>query len=104
MELFDAGLGHSGVNTARSALSATVTIVGCDFIGSHPLVRRLGSFQMKPAMPRYQSTWDVKLVLDYLSEMHPPRSLSLKDLTLKIVMLVCFCNWTKGAICSPHAY
>ena len=39
-------------------------------------------------MPRYQDTWDVKPVLAKLKQMEPLQTLSLKDLTMKLVMLM----------------
>ena len=39
-------------------------------------------------MPRYQDTWDVKPVLSKLKQMEPLQTLSLKDLTMKLVMLM----------------
>ena len=41
-----------------------------------------------PSLPRYQETWDVTVVLDYLAKLGPPEKLSLKNLTLKVVMLM----------------
>lgn len=58
--------------------------------GNHPLVNRLmrGIFNLKPTMPRYHDTWEVKPVLTKLKQMEPLQTLSLKDLTLKLVMLM----------------
>ena len=39
-------------------------------------------------MPRYTATWDVQPVLALLKSMYPLHSLSLKELTLKLVMLM----------------
>ena len=46
-----------------------------------------GVFACRPALPRYQVTWDVSLVLNYLKKLHPPLSLSLKDLSFKLLTL-----------------
>ena len=40
----------------------------------------------RPALPHYQEVWDV--VLKYLKTLHPPEQLSLKDLKLKMTMLI----------------
>jgi hypothetical protein len=63
-ELFHSGLHYSAINTARSALSTFISIDNKPS-GSHPLIIRFmkGVFEMRPAMPRYQITWDVSLVL-----------------------------------------
>ena len=58
---------------------------------SHPLVSRFikaGVFEARPALPKYPETWDVKQELSYLQTLHPPESLTLKDLTYKLVMLL----------------
>ncbi|KHJ80632.1 site-specific recombinase, phage integrase family [Oesophagostomum dentatum] len=44
--------------------------------------------RQRPPRPRYSDIWDVSVVLSYLVSLGPNRGLSLKDLTLKTVMLV----------------
>ena len=39
-------------------------------------------------MPRYNKTWDVNVVLQYLWGMGKATELSIKELTLKLVMLI----------------
>jgi len=39
-------------------------------------------------MPRYEGTWDVEVMLIYLRKLSPVKTLSLKDLTMKLVMLL----------------
>ena len=87
--LFEAGLGYSSLNTARSALSTYVVCEGQP-VGSHPLVKRFmkGVFQLRPALPRYDVTWDTSIVLSYLRTLSPVKKLSLKLLTFKLVMLL----------------
>lgn len=53
-------------------------------------VKRLmtGFFNMNPPLPRYSHIWDVNLVLVYLKSLFPLEDLSLKDLTLKLTMLL----------------
>ena len=87
-ELYQKELSYSAINTARAALSAVIhPPEGCTF-GNHPLVARFlkGVLIARPALPRYQEVWDV--VLKYLKTLHPPEQLSLKDLTLKMTMLI----------------
>ena len=43
---------------------------------------------MKPPQSRYSETWDASLVLAYLKTLTPDDELSLKVLTLKLVMLI----------------
>ena len=89
-EIFDSGVAYSAISTARSALSAFLYLDGKP-AGDHPLVRRFlrGVFAIRPALPRHQVIWDVSKVLNFLRCMHPPESLSLKDLSLKLITLYC---------------
>jgi hypothetical protein len=43
---------------------------------------------LRPIVPRYSCTWDVDRVLLVLRQLSHVRSLNLKDLTLKLTMLV----------------
>ena len=89
IELLEAGLGYSGINTTRSALSPALSAKDGDKIGSHPLVCRFvkAVYQMRPAFSRYQYTWHIEEVVEYSSEFHPVEHISRKDLTLKLIML-----------------
>ena len=89
-ELYHAGIGYSALNTARCALSTVCVTSEHYTFGQHPLVCRFikGIFECRPSLPRYQETWDVTVVLDYLAKLGPPEKLSLKNLTLKVVMLM----------------
>ena len=91
------GLGYSGINTARSALSALVLIDGKP-AGQHPLVCRFlkAVFNERPSLPRYNSVWDVNRVLDYLVTLSPVKKLSLKKLTSKLVMLIGLLSAQRG--------
>lgn len=97
-ELFDSGIGYSSMNTARCALSAYITLPNGTTLGTHPLVKRLmrGIFTLKPALPRYSSTWDVNIVFGYLRSQGPAAKLSLKQLTLKLVMLLALLTAQRG--------
>lgn len=96
--LFHSGVGYSGINTARSALATFVMLPGAVALGKHPDISRLvkGVFQLKPSVPRYQGTWDVSIVLDYLETLYPHDSISLKELTLKLVMLTALVTGQRG--------
>ena len=89
-ELFQTGLGYSALNTARSALSTILVMRDQLTFGQHPLVCRFmkGIFESRPSLPRYHETWDVTIVLKHLAGLGPPESLSFKNLTLKVVMLM----------------
>ena len=89
-ELYDSGIGYSAINTARSAISSIVTLANNMSFGTHPMVCRFlkGVFELKPSLPKYKNIWDVNTVLAYLSNLHPPPGLTLKDLTFKTTMLL----------------
>ena len=88
-DLYERGLGYSCLNTARSALSSFIVLEGNVTVGNHPLVQRFlkGVFQTRPAFPPYTSTSDTSIVLTYLKTLHPPKEISLQNLTHKLVML-----------------
>ena len=90
--LYRQGLGYSAINTARSALSAVITLGDKTTFGEHPLVTRFlkGIFEIKPSLPRYSVVWDVGTVLKYLQTLRPISDLPLKQLTTKLVMLLDF--------------
>ena len=77
------------MGTLRSALSSFISIDGIK-AGEHPLVSRFmtGIFNRKPCFPRYVETWDPQIVLDYLRSYPDTKDMSLKQLTLKLTMLM----------------
>lgn len=97
-KLFAEGASHSAVNTARSALSAFLPRVDGRSMGSHPDVCRIvkGVFEERPSLPRYSDTWDVNVVLQYLSSLPDVNDLSLKELTLRMCMLLALVTGQRG--------
>ena len=95
--LFEKNLSYSSLNTARSALSTIITVDGMS-IGNHPLVVRFlkGVFNLRPPVPRYKEVWDVSIVLRFLKTLSPVSSLSLKNLSLKLVMLLSLVTAQRG--------
>lgn len=89
-ELYEGGLGYSGINTAKSALASCVTVDNVSSLGEHPLVKKFmrGIFNMRPSLPRYKHVWDVNIVLLYLKNLGATVDLSLKHLTMKLTMLL----------------
>ena len=89
-ELYGNNLGYSAINTARSALSAIGLTCDGFSIGSHPLIVRFmkGVYNLRPVQSRYSQIWDIACVLQYLRKLSPVSSLTLKLLTLKLVMLL----------------
>lgn len=95
-------LSYSTINTARSALSSYLMgyqFPGCHYtVANHPFIVRYlkGVFNCCKPAPRYQETWDVKPVLEYLELLHPLDKLSLKELTHKLAILLAL---TSGQRC-----
>ena len=98
VSLYKSGLGYSAVNTARSVLSSILVLTDGVKFGEHPLVVRCmkGIFELKPALPKYTEIWDVNVVLGYLKTVDTLSSLSLKDLTLNLTMLLCLTTGQRG--------
>lgn len=88
--LFESGLSYSALNTAHSALSAIGIVLDGFVAGNHPVIIRFmkGVFNQRPSTSRYSQFWDVAVVLRFLQSLSPVKNLSLKMLTLKLVMLI----------------
>jgi len=73
-ELYQTGIGYSALNTARCTLSTVCFTSEHYTFGQHPLDCRFikGIFECRPSLPRYQETWDVTVVLDYLAKRNWP--------------------------------
>ena len=98
LTLFNNGLSYSSLNTARSALSSLLPSIDSIPVRQHPLVIRFlkGVFESRPAMPRYTAVWDVNQVLDYLKTLYLVNEISLKSLTLKLIMLLALVTAQRG--------
>lgn len=87
IELYKDGASHSTVNLARSAVSADVKVV-CRLLK--------GVFEQRPSLPKYTETWDVDTVMDSLAEWPDTHLLSLKQLTLRTVVLLALLSGQRG--------
>lgn len=88
--LHRSGKAYSTINIARSMLSVTLGKVGGFPIGSHPLVIKLmkGCYNKNPPKPRYESTWDPEVVLEFIRSLGANDDLSFRDLSVKLVCLI----------------
>ena len=88
--LYEEGIGCSGLNTAQSTLSPIITLPNSISFGNHPRVRQFmkGVYETRPSLPKHQEIWDVRTVLDLLRTLIPVEGLTLKNLTLKLTMLL----------------
>jgi integrase len=84
------GKAYSTINVARSMLSTTLATIDGIQIGKHPLVTKLmdGIFNLNPPKPKYQSTWNVDVVLDYLKTIPDNENLNLSQISHKLVILL----------------
>ena len=85
------------INLYRSAISMTHAPVDGCVIGSHPIISRFmkGIFQLRMPTPKYLVTWDVSVVLGYLKTLSPKNSLSLKQSTPKLAMLMALISFNR---------
>ena len=88
-ELMDEGVSLSALNIARSALAAFLDVKK---LGKIDIIQRFfkGVFEQKPTHTGISkvTTWDPKIVLDYLEMFSPNTDITLKELTLKVTMLL----------------
>lgn len=89
-KLHQSGLGYSTINTAKSMLSSIFEILFKQDIGNNPLIKRFmrGIFQLKPALPRYNVTWNVNKVLEFLKDLPTDGSITLRLLSMKLAVLL----------------
>lgn len=75
---------YATLNTHRSALNLISDA------GKSDVVDRFlkGAFKLRPTFPRYENIWDPQQVLKYVEKLIPLHSLDLKDLTLKLIILL----------------
>lgn len=55
-----------------------------------------GVFTSRPSIPKYCFTWDVSVVLAYLTKLSPPKALSLLLLSCKLTMLLLLLSGQRG--------
>ena len=98
-ELYNDGLRYSAINTARSAVSSVVICRKRGHtIGAHPLTSKFkkGIFVLRAPSVRYKTMWDVNIVLRWIQKQSPVQKISLKMLTLKLVMLIALTTACRG--------
>ena len=105
--LYVNGLSYSTLNTARSALSSYLMEQGLSdsnhTVANHPFIVRYlkGVFSCSKPSPRYQETWDINPVLTYIESLYPLEKLTLKELSLKLVILLAL---TSGQRCQTLSF
>lgn len=93
--LYNNNLSYSAINIARSAISA---LSGEKEIGNNYHVRRLmkGIFNGRPSLPKYNTTWNPDLVLNFLKTWHPCKSLKFIQLSMKVSTLLLLLSGRRG--------
>ena len=97
--LFKEGYQYRSLNAYRSAISSVHEKADGYEVGQHPLVSRLlkGVFNQQPPKPRYEVTWDVTKVLNYIDSLGESDSLSLQVLTWKLAMILALTRPSRSA-------
>ena len=82
------GAGYGTVNTAKSFLSAFISLEGTQ-LGTHPLVARFmrGLYRKDAPKSKYTDTWDPRPILLTMSNWGTIGALSLEHLTKRTAML-----------------
>ena len=98
-ELYQEGYQYSSINVYCSSISMTQDKVDGYLAGQHPTVVRpmKGVFNKRPPLPRYTHSWDVSKVTSYISSLDVNDNLSLKILSLKLVMLLALTRPTRSS-------
>ena len=94
---FHTGVGYSSVSTATSVLSTIIKTENDIPFGELPLVCRFlkGVFNLRPALPKYSTTWDVSVVLKYRKSLKALKQCDLKSLSYRLAILLCITAETK---------
>ena len=89
--LYEEGYAYRSINCYRTAISSFHEKIEGLLVGQHPEVCTplTGVFNLRPPQPRYSSTWDVQIVLEFIkNNWTDNKSLPNKNLTLKLTMLL----------------
>jgi hypothetical protein len=100
--LYESGAQYRTVNSHRSAISKFHCGWAGIPIGKHPLMCQAvkAVFHLRPPLPKYQTTFDIGPVLDYVGAMPPYADMDLKILTMKTVFLTSFSTLSRSS-CLP---
>ena len=91
---FESGKQYRTINSLRSAIFMTHMEVNGSRIGQHPLVTRFLKevYNSQPPAPKYSVTWDVDIILSYISALPDNVNVDVKLLSNKVVMLLALAN------------
>ena len=95
---FENGAQYRSINFIRSAISKFHKGFESFSAGEHLLVKQAckAAFRLRPPLPKYQSTFDMKPVLQYVATVLGNNNLlTLKWLTFKTVFLIAFSSLSR---------
>jgi len=80
------GASYGTLNSARAAIS----LISADNFSDNKLLSRFfkGLFRLQPPKPRYQYTWDVQILLDYVEQCWPLETTPLGALSRRLAVLL----------------
>ncbi|CAH2086588.1 unnamed protein product [Euphydryas editha] len=85
-KLYEKGAVYSSINCCKSALAL---ILGPKISNDDRIARFLkGIFRLRPPHPKYDITWDVSIVLNFLSNKGKNSLLTLEDISKKLITLL----------------
>ena len=89
-ESFHKGSSYNTLNTERCAIS----LISKNKIGKNDVIKRfiLGCYKLKPTKSKYDTIWDIDVLLEYLEKMNKFEDLTLSELTYKTVTLLALCT------------
>ena len=93
------GKAYSTINGYRSAISAIHPHIGKRPVGEHPDVKGVmtGIFNKNPPTPKYTHFWDVETVLAYIRALGSNDRLLVRDLAMKLAMLIALTTASRSA-------
>ena len=93
-EMLELGFEYSTINTHRSTISAFHGLIEQCPVGKYPKICKLitSVYNKMPPKPRDCFVWDTETVLRYLRSLPINKILSIKMLTLKLIMLIALCQ------------
>lgn len=85
-KIFNEGAQYGTLNTCRSAIAL---VVG-DHVRNNIAIKRFfkGIFRLRPPLPKYETTWDPSIVLNFLEKIYPHENVSLELHSKKLVTLL----------------
>lgn len=82
---YESGAQYGTLNSCRSALSL---ILDLDLNDNR--IKRFfkGIYRLRPPLPKYNTTWDTSLVLNYIKSWYPNENLNLEKISKKLATLL----------------